>query len=139
MVPSLQRQPAKAPAKAAPAAATGIDKARLTALRAMWNAVVVGGLREAHQALAGEKPDAALALEKAKAVAKIASTVVEAYQDKPLAYARLIAFYHGLIFCVAGLKPHAGEKIPLTQIRDELDPKGDKLGSWVDKIGKKVL
>jgi hypothetical protein len=105
----------------------------------MWNAVVVGGLREAHQALAGEKPDAALALEKAKAVANIASTVVEAYQDKPLAHARLIAFYHGLIFCVAGLKPHAGEKIPLTQIRDELDPKGDKLGSWVGKIGKKVL
>lgn len=100
---------------------------------------VVGGLREAHQALAGEKPDAALALEKAKAAAKIARPVVEAYQDKPLAYARLIAFYHGLIFCVAALRPHAGEKIPLTQIRDELDPKGDRLGSWVGNISKKVL
>lgn len=134
---SVQRQ-SQSPATQRPAPAEGTDDTRFAALKALWNTTVVGGLRGAHQALTGLWPKARRSMDRIVPVLGMLRTLVGAYGSKPLAHARLLGLYHVVGWFYRALAPHAGEMLPLSGIRDRLDPDGKVVSSHLDRT-KKVL
>jgi hypothetical protein len=65
-------------------------------------------------------------------------TLNGAYRDKPLANAVLKGFYHVVAWFYRALAPHVGEIVPLSGIRDRLDPEGGVVSSHLEKA-KSVL
>ncbi len=134
--PALQRQvetqttstTAQAPEAEAEA---GPDEARLAAFRAMWDAAVVGPLREAYEALAADRPDASVAQEKVGQSNRIIATVREAYPRDSVPHDRLGGLYNYTMALFAMLGQYTRVTYPLTDIRDGLNPDVTPLASWI--------
>ena len=138
-VPAVQRQTAtettsettSTTGTQTPAAEAGVDEARLAALRAMWDAAVVGPLREAYEALAADRPDASLAQEKVGQSSRILVSVREAYPPDSVPRDRLGGLYNYTVALFAMLGQHTRVTYPLTDIRDGLNPDVAPLASWI--------
>jgi hypothetical protein len=136
----IQRQAAtetkaEAPKAEAPAAEKGLDKARLAALKALWDAVIVTRVRETYQALDRKTPDIKLAYGKVDEAAKTTDTIRNAYPVESMSRARLTGFYLLLRAKHGELGEHLQvEKVPLAKIRDGFNPDTGDMKQWIEVV-----
>ncbi len=120
-VPSLQLDAPEATAEA-PAAEPGADEAARVALRAMWDAVVVGNVQGAQEALQEEPPDFQTAHDNFVTVSEIVMSVAQPYRQNEPLYFRFGSL-HGIITrVIREIQPHLGQTAPVEEILDAFEP-----------------
>jgi len=128
--PALQRQAAEAPA-----AEAGLDKTRLAALKAMFEAAVVKPMGEAYEALGGEKPDVNKAYNTLLSIVAILRGVIPSYKGVEPIFSRLVGFTMQFEAIRLNLEPHLKmEGRPLSDLREAINPKGDLMSAWLPRI-----
>jgi hypothetical protein len=120
----IQRQPATETKAEAPKAEAGIDKSRVAALKVMFEAAVVGPCRTAYKALKQEKPDPSSAYENVHNAVDVIRGMMTSYKGVEPMYSRLVATANVLLGVTNALRPHIGDRRPLTEISDDLNPDG---------------
>jgi hypothetical protein len=133
-VSAIQRQASVEAPPAGAGAEAGIEEARLSALKMMWDSLVVVRLQEAYDALSGEQPDVQLTIDKLKGAHEAAGPIREAYANVPLTRARVSGFRQTLVGLCAALGAHIGIKHPLSELGDVINPTSNPMKSWIDAI-----
>jgi len=136
-VPVLQQQAtAEATAEAkAPTTEAGLDKTRLAALKAMFEAAVVKPMGETYEALGGGKPDVNKAYNTLLSIVAILRGVIPSYKGVEPTYSRLIGFTMQFEAIRLNLEPHLKmEGRPLSELREKINPKGDLMSAWLPTI-----
>lgn len=124
--PALQRETATKDEAKAPEAEAGVDKARLAALKAVFDAAVVKPMRKAYEVMGGDKPDAQAGYDHLQTAYEVLLSLVKSYKGVEPVYSRLIILGNMINVWGALLMRHIGEAaVPLSQIREDLNP--DKL------------
>lgn len=122
-VPALQREAATTAEAKAPEAGPGVDKARLAALKAMFDAAIVGPMRKAYEVTGGDKPDAQAGLNHLQTSYEVLLSLLKPYKGVEPLYSRLVNLGNMMNVWAALLKPHVGAAaVPLSQIREDLNP-----------------
>jgi hypothetical protein len=122
-VPALQREAATTAEAKAPEAGAGVDKARLAALKVMFEAAVVGPMRKAYEVMGGDKPDAQAGQKYLQTSYEVLLSLLEPYKGVEPMFSRLVVLGNMMHVWGAQLRPHVGAAaIPLSQIRDDLNP-----------------
>ncbi len=122
-VPVLQREAATTAEAKAPEAGSGVDKARLAALKAVFEAAIVGPMRKAYEVMGGDKPDAQAGEKHLQTSYEVLLSLLEPYKGVEPMYSRLIILGNMMHVWGAQLRPHVGAAaIPLPQIREDLNP-----------------
>lgn len=137
-VSAIQRQASVEAPPAEAGAEAGIEEARLSALKMVWDSLVVVRLQEAYDALSSEQPDVQLAIDKLKEAHETAGPIREAYANVPLTRARVTGFRQTLVGLCAALGAHIGIKHPLSELSDTINPSAGLMKSWIDGV-KEVL
>jgi len=122
----------------AEAPAAGLDETRMTALRALWEATVVGPIREAYEALAGDTPDAERAITSLASTNAPLSAMRGAYTGVEPASSVLSGFYQYIARKVEELRPHVGQPRPLEQIRESINPNGETMPVWFNRVTQAI-
>ena len=112
----------------------GIDKARLSALKAVFEAAVVGQLRDGYKALSGEKPDAKQAYTSVRAAYDVVKSLVPSYKGVEPIFSRLVALANVILTIGDTLEPHIGITRPLSEISENLNPDGAVMGGYMEFI-----
>jgi len=114
--------------------ANGIDKARLSALKAVFEAAVVSQLREGYKALSGDKPDAKQAYTNVRAAYDVVKSLLPSYKGIEPVYSRLAAAGNAILTIGDMLEPHIGITRPLSEIGGNLNPDGAVMGKYMEFI-----
>ena len=122
----------------AEAPAAGLDETRMAVLRALWEATVVRPIREAYEALAGATPDARRAVDSLGSTEAPLSAMKEAYRGTEPAFSVLSGFYQYIARKIEELRPHVGQPRPLEQIRESINPSGETMPVWFNRVTQAI-
>ena len=90
---------------------------------------------EAHEALGAEKPDVKKAHGILINIITVLKGILPSYQGVEPIYSRLIGFTMQFNALALNLEKHLGiAGVPLPQLRESINPKGDLMSTWITAI-----